>query len=211
VVIDRPNSPQSVIYAGRVLPLTGPTPGLEALDLANEVLGNGFLSRINMLIREEKGWSYGARSGVDTPDGPRLFTISTSVQSDRTADSVELILQTAREFADGTQGVDDTEFTRVTDGNIRGLPNRFETNGQVLGAIVENDELGRPDDYYVTLPATYRAIDKAAIDAAARDYLGADDLTIVVVGDRKEIDGQLEKLGLPTTYLDVDSDVSSAD
>ncbi|MFW2350467.1 M16 family metallopeptidase [Qipengyuania sp.] len=211
VVIDRPNSPQSVIYAGRVLPLTGPTPGLEALDLANEVLGNGFLSRINMLIREEKGWSYGARSGVDAPDGPRLFTISTSVQSDRTADSVELILQTAREFADGTQGVDDTEFTRVTDGNIRGLPNRFETNGQVLGAIAENDELGRPDDYYVTLPATYRAIDKAAIDAAARDYLGADDLTIVVVGDRKEIDGQLEKLGLPTTYLDVDTGVSSAD
>ena len=211
VVIDRPNSPQSVIYAGRVLPLTGPTPGLEALDLANEVLGNGFLSRINMLIREEKGWSYGARSGVDAPDGPRLFTISTAVQSDRTADSVELILQTAREFADGTRGIDDTEFTRVTDGNIRGLPNRFETNGQVLGAIAENDELGRPDDYYVTLPATYRAIDKQAIDAAARKYLGADDLTIVVVGDRKEIDAQLERLDLPTTYLDVDTDVSNAD
>lgn len=211
VVIDRPNSPQSVIYAGRVLPLTGPTPNLEALDLANEVLGNGFLSRINMLIREEKGWSYGARSGVDSPDGPRLFTISTAVQSDRTADSVDLILQTAREFADGTRGVDDVEFTRVTDGNIRGLPNRFETNAQVLEAIAENDELGRPDDYYVTLPATYRAIDKAAIDAAASSYLGADDLTIVVVGDRKEIDSQLERLGLPTTHLDVDSDVSKAE
>ncbi|MBX7483222.1 M16 family metallopeptidase [Qipengyuania qiaonensis] len=211
VVIDRPNSPQSVIYAGRVLPLTGPTPGLEALDLANEVLGNGFLSRINMIIREEKGWSYGARSGVDAPDGPRLFTLSTAVQSDRTADSIELILQTAREFADGARSVDDTEFNRVTDGNIRGLPNRFETNGQVLGAIVENSELGRPDDYYVTLPETYRAIDKAAIDAAAREYLGPDNLTIVVVGDRKEIDAQLERLGLPTTYLDVDSDVSNAD
>ena len=211
VVIDRPNSPQSVIYAGRVLPLTGPTPDLEALDLANEVLGNGFLSRINMIIREEKGWSYGARSGVDAPEGPRLFTISTSVQSDRTADSIELILQTAREFADGTRSIDDTEFNRVTDGNIRGLPNRFETNGQVLGAIVENSELGRPDDYYVTLPETYRAIDKAAIDAAAREYLGPDNLTIVVVGDRKEIDAQLERLDLPTTYLDVDSDVSNAD
>ncbi len=211
VVIDRPNSPQSVIYAGRVLPLTGPTPGLEALDLANEVLGNGFLSRINMIIREEKGWSYGARSGVDAPEGPRLFTISTAVQSDRTADSIALILDTARDFAEGRQTIDDTEFTRVTEGNIRGLPNRFETNGQVLGAIVENDELGRPDDYYTTLPARYRALDKAAIDAAAKRYLGPDDLTIVVVGDRSEIDPQLEKLDLPVTYLDVDTDVSNDD
>ncbi|MDP4574495.1 pitrilysin family protein [Qipengyuania sp. G39] len=211
VVIDRPNSPQSVIYAGRVLSLAGATPGLESLDLANEVLGNGFLSRLNMIIREEKGWSYGARSGVDAPAGPRTFTVSTSVQSDRTGDSVQLILDTAREFAEGTRTVDDTEFTRVTDGNIRGLPNRFETNYQVLGAIVENDRLGRPDDYYTTLPATYRAIDKAAIDAAARQYLGPDDLTIVVVGDRSEIDAQLDKLGLPTTYLDVDTDVSNAD
>jgi zinc protease len=211
VVIDRPNSPQSVIYAGRILPLTGPTPGLEALDLANEVLGNGFLSRLNMIIREEKGWSYGARSGIDAPDGPRLFTVSTAVQSDRTADSVELILQTARDFADGTRSVDATEFNRVTDGNIRGLPNRFETNRQVLGAIAENDDLGRPDDYYVTLPETYRAIDAAAIDGAARDYLGPENLTIVVVGDRREIDAQLERLDLPTTYLDVDTGVSNAD
>ncbi|MDG5749082.1 pitrilysin family protein [Qipengyuania sp. XHP0207] len=211
VVIDRPNSPQSVIYAGRVLPLAGATPGLESVELANEVLGNGFLSRLNMIIREEKGWSYGARSGVDAPAGPRLFTISTSVQSDRTGDSVQLILDTAREFATGARGVDDTEYNRVTDGNIRGLPNRFETNFQVLGAIIENDQLGRPDDYYSQLPATYRAIDKAAIDAAARQYLGPDNLTIVVVGDRGEIDAQLAGLGLPTTYLDVDTDVSSAD
>ncbi|MEZ5680322.1 MAG: pitrilysin family protein [Erythrobacter sp.] len=211
VVIDRPNSPQSVIYAGRVLPIDGPTPDLEALDLANEVLGNGFLSRLNMIIREEKGWSYGANSGVDAPAGPRLFTISTAVQSDRTADSIQLILDTARDFADGKRSVDDTEFTRVTDGNIRNLPNRFETNFQVLGAITQNARLGRPDDYYSKLPSTYRAIDKAAIDAAAREYLGPGNLTIVVVGDRKLIDSQLAALKLPTTYLDVDTSVSNAD
>lgn len=210
-VIDRPNSPQSVIAIGRALPITGTVAGLESLDLANEVLGNGFLSRLNLLIREEKGWSYGAGSGVDAPAGPRLFTMSTSVQSDRTGDSIDLILQTAREFANGTRKVDDTEFNRVTDGNIRNLPNRFETNYQVLGAIIENDRLGRPDDYYTRLPATYRAIDKAAIDTSARDYLGADDLTIVVVGDRSQIDAQIERLGLPVTYLPVDTSVSSAE
>ncbi|QPC99323.1 M16 family metallopeptidase [Qipengyuania soli] len=211
VVIDRPNSPQSVIYAGRVLPLNGPTQGLESLDLANEVLGNGFLSRINMIIREEKGWSYGARSGVDQNAGPRLFTISTAVQSDRTADSIQLILDTVGDFANGKRAVDDVEFTRVTDGNIRGLPNRFETNFQVLGAITQNARLGRPDDYYSKLPDTYRAIGKSAIDAAAKQYLGPDNLTIVVVGDRKLIDSQLAGLKLPTTYLDVDTSVSNAD
>ena len=210
-VIDRPNSPQSVIYTGRVLPVAGTAPGLEALDLANEVLGDGFLSRLNLVIREEKGWSYGARSGVDNPEGPRLFTVSTAVQSDRTADSIQLILDIARDFAKGTKGVDQTEFNRVTDGNIRGLPNRFETNGQVLGALVENDRLGRADDYYVTLPDRYRAIDRAAIDAAAAKYLGPDNLAIVVVGDRKLIDSQLGKLNLPITYVDIDTGVSSGE
>ena len=64
VVIDRPGSPQSVIYAGRVLPLTGKTPDMEALALANEVLGGGFLSRLNLDLREDKAWSYGVGSGA---------------------------------------------------------------------------------------------------------------------------------------------------
>ena len=209
VVINRPNSPQSVIYAGRVLPLVGTTVDMEALDLANEVLGNGFLSRLNLVIREEKGWSYGASSGVDQPAGPRLFTIGTAVQSDRTADSIQLILEIAHDFATGNKGIDEVEFNRVTDGNIRGLPNRFETNSQVLGALVENDRLARSDDYYTTLPDRYRAIDRAAIDGMAAKYLGPDNLTIVVVGDREQIDSQLGKLNLPITYLDIDTSVSN--
>ena len=62
VLIDRPGSPQSVIVAGRVLGLTGRDQGHEALYLANEVLGNGFLSRLNMDLREDKGYTYGAFS-----------------------------------------------------------------------------------------------------------------------------------------------------
>ncbi|HEX4848834.1 MAG TPA: pitrilysin family protein, partial [Novosphingobium sp.] len=69
VLIDRPGSPQSVIVAGRVLPLTGRDQGLEPLELANEVLGNNFLSRLNLDLREEKGWSYGVRSVVRSPRG----------------------------------------------------------------------------------------------------------------------------------------------
>jgi predicted Zn-dependent peptidase len=196
VLIDRPNSPQSVIVAGRVLPLTGRDQNQEALDLANEVLGNGFLSRLNMDLREDKGWSYGVRSSVASPLGPRTFMIVAPVQSDRTGDSIRLLLSDMRALP-GSRPVEPVEFNRVTDGNIRGLPNRFETNGQVLGALVQNERLGRSDDYYATLPTRYRAIGQSALDTAARTYLQPEGLVFIVVGDRKLVEPQLKGLGLP--------------
>ncbi len=209
VVIDRPNSPQSVIVAGRVLPLTGRDQGHEALDLANEVLGNGFLSRLNMDLREDKGWSYGVNSSVPSPLGARSLRIVAPVQADRTGDSIKLLLADMKALAT-TKPVDPTELNRVTDGNIRGLPNRYETNAQILGAIIANDRLGRADDYYATLPTRYRAIDAAALDNAARTYLQPQGLVFVVVGDRKVIDAQLKGLGMPIEYAPpVDSGAGS--
>ncbi len=200
VLIDRPAAPQSVIMAGRVLPLTGRQQGLEALDLANEVLGNNFLSRLNLDLREDKGWSYGVRSAVRSPKGPRSLIVTAPVQSDKTGAAIAAIRAQMAGFP-AKRGVDDTEFVRATDGNIRGLPNRYETNGQVLGALVNNQLLGRPDDYQATLPTRYRAIDRKAIDAAARTWLQPDGMVIVVVGDRKSVEPQLASLGLPVEIL----------
>ena len=200
LVIDRPNSPQSYILAGRVLPLTGRAPDMEALDLANEVLGNGFLSRLNLDLREDKGWSYGVRSGVSTPVGPRSFTVAAPVQADRTGDAIRLLLGDIAAFPQA-KPVTPEELARVTDGNIRGLPNRYETNAQVLQAIVTNQRLGRPDDYVTTLPARYRAVNAPALDAAAKQWLGPQGLTIVVVGDRKVVAPQLGRLALPIEYV----------
>jgi predicted Zn-dependent peptidase len=203
VVIDRPNSPQSVLLLGRVLPLRGTQGGMEALELANEVIGDGFLSRLNMDLREEKSWTYGIRSGLTAGAGPRAFSVFSPVQSDRTADSIKAILENLSAFP-ASKGIDQTELQRVTEGNVRGLPNRFQTNGQVLSAIVGNQLLGRPGDYQTMLPEIYRGIDAARIDAAAQEYLGSDNLVIVVVGDRKQIDDQIATLGMPVEYLDAD-------
>ena len=208
VVIDRPNSPQSVIMAGRVLPVTGGQKG-EDIDLANEVLGNGFLSRLNMDLREDKGWSYGIRSSVPRLLGKRSFTITAPVQSDKTGASLKLLIADMTALASGKTPVNAEELQRVTDGNIRGLPNRYETMAQILSAIVLNDRLGRPDDYVARLPSLYRSFDAKALDAAARSYLGADNLVFVVVGDRKVIDPQLKKIGLPIEYAPVDTSVGS--
>ncbi|MCB2072395.1 MAG: insulinase family protein [Novosphingobium sp.] len=196
VLIDRPNSPQSVIYAGRVLPVSGKTPDMEALDLANEVLGGGFLARLNTDLREEKGWSYGVYSGVRSPAGPRSFLVAAPVQTDRTGDSIRAILACMEAFP-AKRPVEAEELNRVTDGNIRALPNRFERNSDVLSAILTSELLGRPDDYYETLADRFRAIDARAIDSAAKTYLQPGGLTFVVVGDRKEVEPQLNDLGLP--------------
>ena len=195
VLIDRPNSPQSVIYAGKVLPIAGTVQGEEALDLANDVLGGGFLARLNTNLREEKGWSYGVYSSIRKPLGPRNLTISAPVQSDRTGDAIKEIMRELAAFPESTP-VSAEELERVTEGNIKALPGQFETNSQVLSAIRLNDRLGRPVNYHETLAATYRGIGSGQIEAAAEKYLSDEGILFVVVGDRKIVEPQLDGIGL---------------
>lgn len=199
IVVDRPNAPQSVIAAGKALGLTGKDPDL-AIDLANEVIGSGFLSRLNMDLREDKGWTYGVGSSVGRAVGPRTFTLRTSVQSDRTGDALRLIRSQMAAFPEKKPALAE-EVARVTDGNIRGLPNRYETNAQVLGALALNRRLGRPDDWDATLASRLRKIDAAAIDKAAAEWLQPSDMVFVVVGDRRIIDPQLKAIDLPVEYV----------
>ena len=196
VLIDRPNSPQSVIMAGRVLPITGRKADTEALGLANDVLGGGFLSRLNKDLREEKGWSYGVYSSVTQPTGPRTFVVSAPVQADRTGDAIKAIIADVGAFP-GQKPITQEELQRVTEGTIRALPNQFETNATVQAAIRKNERLGRPEDYYVKLAAKFRGIGARAIEASANEFLRPGGMTYVVVGDRKIVEPQLEGLGLP--------------
>ncbi len=202
IVIDRPNSPQSVLLMGRVLPISGTQPGMEALALANEVIGSGFLSRLQSDLREDKGWTYDVRTSVTGVAGPRALTAVSAVQADRTADSIRVILDNMVRFASGAEGVNAEELQRVTDGNVRGLPLSYQTNGQVLGALLSNQLYARPDDYQRRLPELYRAAGAAEIDAMARQYLSPEGLAIIVVGDRRVIDAQLAGLGMGIEYLE---------
>ncbi|MFB0613495.1 M16 family metallopeptidase [Aurantiacibacter poecillastricola] len=204
VVVDRPNSPSSYLVLGRPARIAGWREGMEALDLANEVIGDGFLSRLNNDLRETKGWTYGIRSSLPDAQGPRIFRIATQVQADRTADSIQVILDQLEAFP-ATRPVDEVELQRVTDGNVRNLPNRYETNGQVLGALLANQNAGRDDRYQVLLPQLYAAVDADDINAAARDYLQPENITIVVVGDRETVEPQLENLDMDVQYVAADS------
>ncbi len=196
ILIDRPQSPQSVIVAGRVLDERG-TDDLVALRAANEVFGGSFLSRINMNLRETKGWSYGVGSRVGSPVDRTSFLIYAPVQADRTGDSIVELRKDLASYTGGKNGVTAEELTRLINGNVRELPGQFETSGEVLNGIVNIVQFDRPDDYYETLAAKYKGLTAAQLDQVAKsDFLG-NDLVFVVVGDASKVRPQLEKIGLP--------------
>ena len=149
-----------------------------------------------MNLRETKGWSYGVRSLVRQPLDRSSFLIYAPVQADRTGDSIaELRADLARYLGD--EGVNEEELVRLINGNVRELPGRFETSGDVLGGLVNIVTYGRPDDYYETLAARYSDLTESQLDAAARATLTGDDLVWVIVGDASVVREQLDDLGLP--------------
>ena len=193
---DRPGSPQSVILAGQVLGVTGKDPSRILIDQANDVLGGAFLSRLNMDLRETKGWSYGVNSSVRGFENRVPYIISAPVQSDRTGESVQALIDDVKGFLT-TKGITPEELVRTTNGSIRELPGSFETSAAVMGGLMQIVQLGRPDDYYTTLADRYRSMTAAELDRAARSAIDVGKFSIVVVGDAAKVKPQLEKLGLP--------------
>ncbi len=195
ILIDRKDSPQSQILAGQVLDLRGTDDTLD-LDAAAQVVGGSFLSRINMDIRETKGWSYGVRAGLGQAQGRMSYRISAPVQADKTGPAIAAMIEDYRSFLTD-KGVTPEELERTRNGNIRELPGAFESARAVLGAMQENDQFGRPDDYYARLAGRVEGQTAAGLDAAARRHIDPGKLVWVVVGDAAKVRSQLDALGLP--------------
>ena len=201
VLIDRPQSPQSVILAGAVLPLKG-ADDIVPLNAANEALGGNFLSRLNMDLRETKGWSYGVNGRPNLFEQSVPYIISAPVQADRTGDSVKAILAQVREFTT-TKGITPVELQRAIDGNTRQLSGSFETSSAVLAALRSNALYKRADDYYETVADRYRGLDTAGLDRTARAVIRPQDMVFVIVGDAAKVRPQLASLGLPIEMMTV--------
>jgi predicted Zn-dependent peptidase len=199
VLVDRPDSPQSVIYAAQLTALD-PKGDLLPVATANTVLGDDFLSRINMDLRETKAWSYGARASFDRREHAVPYQISTSVQSNRTGDSVLALKQQVAEFT-GAKAMTAEEFNRAVQGNLRQLPIQFETGGAVLQGMQTNALFDRPDDYYNGLAGKYRAMTQAPLQNAINQAIKPGAFTWVVVGDAKTVRAQLDKTGLPVEVV----------
>jgi zinc protease len=199
VLIDRPQSPQSVILAGQLLPAEG-TQDLLNLTAANEVLAGNFLARINMDLREAKGWSYGAGGGPNMREHQVPFILQAPVQADRTGDSIQAIREQVSGFL-GANGVTAAELQRTILGNTRQLPGQFETSPAVLGALRSNALYRRPDNYWETIADRYRAMTAQQLDETARRYIHPENFIWVVVGDASRVRSQLDQLGLPVEVI----------
>jgi len=200
LLVDRAGAPQSSIVGGELLPLD-PKGEIVAFDTANDVLGGTFLSRLNMDLREDKGWSYGVSGNENVMLHAVPYVVSAPVQADKTGEALAELNQQMTKFLT-TKGVTGEELSRTVENSVNQLPGEFETSGAVLGAMMGIDMLGRPDNYYETLPAKYRAQTAASLDQAARAALDPKGFTWIVVGDAAKIRPQLEKLGMPIEVVE---------
>ena len=200
VLIDRPGSPQSVIRGGQ-LTSVDPFGDVIPVTTANDALGGNFLARINMDLRETKGWSYGAFGGFGLNVHAVPYQINAPVQADRTADSIKAINEQIGSFL-SNKGVTQDEITRTVASSIQELPGRFETGPAVLGAMMTNALYKRPDNYYELLAPKYRALNQAGLDQSIRAALSSNGFTWVVVGDAAKVKPQLDKLGIPVEVIE---------
>jgi len=204
VLINRPNSPQSFILGAQRTELDARDPAWVDFTNANNALGGNFLARLNMNLRETKGWSYGVRGGPQAFENAVVYTVSGGVQADRTGDSIAEMIRETRDFLT-TSGVTEEELARNVAAEIGELPGSFETSPAVLDAMETLALYGRPDNYYETLVDRYSAQTRESLDAAARAALDVEDFVWVVVGDAAKVAPQLESLGLPVEVREMEA------
>lgn len=202
-LVDKPGAAQSVIRVGVVAPprKAGDEIAREALNTA---LGGAFTSRLNMKLREEKGWAYGAGSRLAGGRGARQFFANASVQADKTADSMREIANSF-EALTTTKPVDPAELAAAKDNMLLGLSSEWSTGAGIAQYLVDEAVNSLPADYYARFPAETAAKSLGDVNGAAAELLANRPLTWVVVGDRSKIEASVRALGLGEVRI-VDAD-----
>jgi zinc protease len=205
-LMDRPGALQSVILAAHVSPPKA-NPQEIPIETMNEILGGTFTSRINMNLREDKHWSYGARSRIFDARGQRPFLVFAPVQTDKTSEAMQEILKELRGIL-GAIPITNEEVTKAKAARSLTLPGQWETMqavGESMGEIVR---YGLPDDYFSTYADKVKALGMDDMKAAASTVVHPDNLVWVVVGDREKTEPVVKKLNLGTVRLmDADGNV----
>ena len=193
-LVDKPGAPQSLILAGHVAPPEGVDNNI-AIQTMNDVIGGQFTARVNMNLREDKGWAYGAYTLIYPARGQRPFMVYAPVQTDRTVDSIEELMLELNGFLDDRPATGD-ELDRNVKNSVRSLPGQFETGGAVLGALMSNARYGRPDGYVTSLKDKYEALSVDDLNEAADEVIHPRSLTWMIVGDLEKIEQPIREMDL---------------
>jgi predicted Zn-dependent peptidase len=193
VLVHRPGAAQSELRMGHVS-VSRSTPDYHALLTLNMILGGQFVSRINMNLRESKGYTYGARTSFDLRRGAGPFVLQASVQSDATTEAVREAIGELRAIG-GERPVSHEELLLGRAALTRGYPRNFETAEQIARAAAQLALYDLPDDYFSTFVQTVLALTPDEVTRAGATHIHPDQLLTVIVGDRDVIGRSLETLG----------------
>ena len=199
-LLHRPGASQSELRIGHVA-LPRSTPDYHALLVLNMILGGQFVSRINMNLREDKGYTYGARTSFDFRRGPGPFLLQASVQSDATAAAVIEAMHELRGVR-GDRPVTRPELEMGRAALTRGYPRSFETAEQISRGAAQLALHGLSDDHFSTFVPKVLAVDEAEVMRVAATHIDPARLLTVIVGDRDTVGPTLARLELgPPTEI----------
>ena len=193
-LVDKPGAVQSLIVAGQLLPSPDTEDEID-IELMNAVIGGSFTSRLNMNLREDKSWSYGARARLSRFKGPRPMLVYAPVQTDKTVPSIQEIIREYDEYLTSRPAQTDELEAIVKDRSL-GLIGQFETFGALMGGLSGVVTFNRSDDYLESLPEAYQAIKIDDIHQATNTYIDPNIWTWIIVGDLSIIENEIRELEL---------------
>ena len=202
-IVDRPGAAQSVVTIGQI-GVERSNPDYFSLLVMNSILGGQFTSRVNLNLREDKGYTYGARSGWSFRRGSGPFSASADVQTAVTKEAVEEFMKELNGIR-GSIPVTQKELDYNKQSIIRRYPGAFETVGQISSQLSNLVVFGLPDGYFNEYISKVNAVTVADVNRVANKYLDPSKMAILIVGDRKVIEPKLKQMnGYTIAYLDVD-------
>ncbi len=193
VLVDRPSAAQSELRIGHV-GVPRKTPDFHAISVLNAILGGTFNSRLNRVIREEKGYSYGIHSSFDMRRRAGPFVVRTAVETAVTVPALVETLRIVREFCQTEVEPDELKIAR--DYLVGVFPLRFEGAAQVGAALSGLVIFGLPDDELDRYRPQIAAVEAADVLAVANRHIRPSEMSVVVVGDAKQVEGPLRDAGL---------------
>ena len=202
-LVDKPNAEQTVILAGNVS--APPSAATEtAVRAMNDAIGGNFSARLNMDLREDKHWAYGAGSVLWGARAQRPFFAYAPVQSDKTKEAVAEVNKDLRDFLTD-RPVTAAELKQIQANQTLRLPGSRETLNAVGGSILALVKYHWPDDYYDKQVGRILALNTGELDAAAREVIHPDKMAWIVVGDRAKIEAGIRELNLgEIRFIDAD-------
>jgi zinc protease len=193
ILVDKPGAPQTAIFAAG-LGVPRATPDRAKIEVVNAMLGGLFSSRINMNLREEHGYTYGARSLFRYRRGAGPFLAYASVRTDVTAPAIDELFKELNGIR--TRPLTASELEMSKDAIVRALPGDFETAEQTAGQVSEIFTYNLPLDYLRAYPAKVEAVTLDDAAAVAARYFHPENMLLIAVGDKAKIQPGIEKLNL---------------